>query len=119
MPLGIRVGWLSGKIKGARGKRLYRIWNLNLSNTNRNTCLISKDVIYNKLGFIIIDEQHRFGVHQRLSLRNKASSSVFQPHQLVMTATPIPRTLAMSVYADLDSTVIKDLPPGRAASIRQ
>ena len=52
-------------------------------------------------------------MHQRLSLRNKASSSVFQPHQLVMTATPIPRTLAMSVYADLDSTVIKDLPPGR------
>ena len=75
--------------------------------------LFQKDVIYNKLGFIIIDEQHRFGVHQRLSLRNKASSSAFQPHQLVMTATPIPRTLAMSVYADLDSTVIKDLPPGR------
>ena len=114
MPLGIRVGWLSGKIKGALRKET-------LQDLEFGTCqiiigthaLFQKDVIYNKLGFIIIDEQHRFGVHQRLSLRNKASSSVFQPHQLVMTATPIPRTLAMSVYADLDSTVIKDLPPGR------
>ena len=114
MPLGIRVGWLSGKIKGALRKKT-------LQDLEFGTCqiligthaLFQKDVIYNKLGFIIIDEQHRFGVHQRLSLRNKASSSVFQPHQLVMTATPIPRTLAMSVYADLDSTVIKDLPPGR------
>ena len=114
MPLGIRVGWLSGKIKGAMRKKT-------LQDLEFGTCqiligthaLFQKDVIYNKLGFIIIDEQHRFGVHQRLSLRNKASSSVFHPHQLVMTATPIPRTLAMSVYADLDSTVIKDLPPGR------
>ena len=113
-PLGIRVGWLSGKIKGALRRET-------LQDVEFGTCqiligthaLFQKDVIYNKLGFIIIDEQHRFGVHQRLSLRNKASSSVFQPHQLVMTATPIPRTLAMSVYADLDSTVIKDLPPGR------
>ena len=114
MPLGIRVGWLSGKIKGAIRRKT-------LQDLECGTCqiligthaLFQKDVIYNKLGFIIIDEQHRFGVHQRLSLRNKASSSVFQPHQLVMTATPIPRTLAMSVYANLDSTVIKDLPPGR------
>ena len=114
MPLGIRVDWLSGKIKGAMRKKI-------LQDLEFGTCqiligthaLFQKGVIYNKLGFIIIDEQHRFGVHQRLSLRNKASSSVFQPHQLVMTATPIPRTLAMSVYADLDSTVIKDLPPGR------
>ena len=114
VPLGIGVGWLSGKIKGSMRKKT-------LQDLEFGTCqiilgthaLFQKDVIYNKLGFIIIDEQHRFGVHQRLSLRNKASSSVFQPHQLVMTATPIPRTLAMSVYADLDSTVIKDLPPGR------
>ena len=114
MPLGIKVGWLSGKIKGAMRKKI-------LQDLEFGTCqiligthaLFQKGVIYNKLGFIIIDEQHRFGVHQRLSLRNKASSSAFQPHQLVMTATPIPRTLAMSVYADLDSTVIKDLPPGR------
>ena len=114
MPLGIRVDWLSGKIKRAMRKKT-------LQELEFGTCqiligthaLFQKDVIYNKLGFIIIDEQHRFGVHQRLSLRNKASSSVFQPHQLVMTATPIPRTLAMSVYADLDSSVIKDLPPGR------
>ena len=113
-PFGIKVGWLSGKIKGALRKET-------LQDLEFGTCqiligthaLFQKGVIYNKLGFIIIDEQHRFGVHQRLSLRNKASSSVFQPHQLIMTATPIPRTLAMSVYADLDSTVIKDLPPGR------
>ena len=114
MPLGIRVGWLSGKIKGALRKETLQDLEFGACQILIGThALFQKDVIYNKLGFIIIDEQHRFGVHQRLSLRNKASSSVFQPHQLVMTATPIPRTLAMSVYADLDSTVIKDLPPGR------
>tara|TARA_Y100001935_G_scaffold137111_1_gene113455 strand:- start:577 stop:2664 length:2088 start_codon:yes stop_codon:yes gene_type:complete len=114
VPLGIRVGWLSGKIKGALRKETLQDLEFGACQILIGThALFQKDVIYNKLGFIIIDEQHRFGVHQRLSLRNKASSSVFQPHQLVMTATPIPRTLAMSVYADLDSTVIKDLPPGR------
>jgi ATP-dependent DNA helicase RecG len=75
--------------------------------------LFQDEVIYKKLGLIIIDEQHRFGVHQRLALRDKAAAGAVNPHQLVMTATPIPRTLAMSAYADLDSSVINELPPGR------
>ena len=66
---------------------------------------------FQRLGLIVVDEQHRFGVHQRLALREKAD--VQRVHQLVMTATPIPRTLAMSAYADLDSSVIDELPPGR------
>jgi ATP-dependent DNA helicase RecG len=70
-------------------------------------------VHYAKLGLIIIDEQHRFGVQQRLALREKAASMHINPHQLVMTATPIPRTLAMSAYADLDNSIIDELPPGR------
>ena len=81
--------------------------------------LFQEAVIFNDLGLSIIDEQHRFGVHQRLSLRNKGfdENSLEQassaPHQLIMTATPIPRTLAMSAYADLDCSVIDELPPGR------
>src|SRR5690606_2767627 len=70
-------------------------------------------VNFARLGLIIIDEQHRFGVHQRLALREKGATQHFTPHQLVMTATPIPRTLAMSAYADLDCSVIDELPPGR------
>lgn len=73
--------------------------------------LFQADVEFQRLGLVIIDEQHRFGVHQRLALRDKATG--LQPHQLVMTATPIPRTLAMSAYADLDTSVIDELPPGR------
>ena len=68
---------------------------------------------YLRLGLVIIDEQHRFGVHQRLALREKAATGDINPHQLVMTATPIPRTLAMSAYADLDTSMISELPPGR------
>ena len=112
--LGIKVGWLSGKVKGSiRTKTLRELESGSCQILIGTHALFQQGVIYKKLGLIIIDEQHRFGVHQRLSLRNKANSSEFQPHQLVMTATPIPRTLAMSVYADLDSTIIRELPPGR------
>ena len=75
--------------------------------------LFQNDVHFQRLGLIIIDEQHRFGVHQRLALREKGKQADFYPHQLVMTATPIPRTLAMTTYADMDYSVIDELPPGR------
>ncbi|MFN3234587.1 MAG: ATP-dependent DNA helicase RecG [Gammaproteobacteria bacterium] len=75
--------------------------------------LFQKEVVFHSLGLVIIDEQHRFGVHQRLALREKGSFDDIFPHQLIMTATPIPRTLAMSFYADLDCSVIDELPPGR------
>ncbi len=74
--------------------------------------LFQENVEFAKLGLVIIDEQHRFGVDQRLALRNKGLDGM-SPHQLVMTATPIPRTLAMSAYGDLDTSVIDELPPGR------
>lgn len=75
--------------------------------------LFQKQVQFQQLGLIVIDEQHRFGVHQRLSLRDKGVLDKQHPHQLIMTATPIPRTLAMCAYADLDQSVIDELPPGR------
>jgi ATP-dependent DNA helicase RecG len=75
--------------------------------------LFQEDVTFRRLGLVIIDEQHRFGVHQRLALRDKGRESTQVPHQLIMTATPIPRTLSMALYADLDSSVIDELPPGR------
>jgi ATP-dependent DNA helicase RecG len=75
--------------------------------------LFQEEVEFLRLGLVIIDEQHRFGVHQRLALRDKGRTCGQRPHQLVMTATPIPRTLAMTVYADLDTSVIDELPPGR------
>lgn len=75
--------------------------------------LFQDDVKFAKLGLVVIDEQHRFGVHQRLSLREKGRDGLQTPHQLIMTATPIPRTLTMSAYADLDCSIIDELPPGR------
>jgi ATP-dependent DNA helicase RecG len=75
--------------------------------------LFQEAVEFADLALIVIDEQHRFGVHQRLSLRQKGATGSLRPHQLIMTATPIPRTLAMSAYADLDCSVIDELPPGR------
>src|SRR5690348_8713119 len=76
--------------------------------------LFQEQVEFNRLGLVIIDEQHRFGVHQRLLLRKKGRATAEMPHQLMMSATPIPRTLSMSYYADLDVSVIDELPPGRA-----
>jgi ATP-dependent DNA helicase RecG len=75
--------------------------------------LMQGGVAFARLGLVIVDEQHRFGVHQRLALRDKGLEGERVPHQLVMTATPIPRTLAMTAYADLDLSVIDELPPGR------
>ena len=113
-PLGIEVGWHSGKQKGKpRAEQLERVSTGFCQILVGTHALFQGEVSYAKLGLIIIDEQHRFGVQQRLALREKAASMNINPHQLVMTATPIPRTLAMSAYADLDNSIIDELPPGR------
>ena len=113
-PLGIEVGWHSGKQKGKpRAEQLERVSAGFCQILVGTHALFQGEVSYAKLGLIIIDEQHRFGVQQRLALREKAASMNINPHQLVMTATPIPRTLAMSAYADLDNSIIDELPPGR------
>ena len=111
-PLGIQTAWLSGKVKGkARSEELGMIASGNARVIIGTHALFQKDVQFKDLGLIIIDEQHRFGVHQRLALRQKSTTTI--PHQLVMTATPIPRTLTMSMYADMDASTIDELPPGR------
>ncbi len=112
--LGVEVGWHSGKQKGkSRAQQLERVASGECQILVGTHALFQGEVAYAKLGLIIIDEQHRFGVQQRLALREKAAALQINPHQLVMTATPIPRTLAMSAYADLDNSVIDELPPGR------
>ena len=113
-PLGIRIAWLGGKIKGkSRDAQLQSISDGSAQMVIGTHALFQQQVQFAKLALVIIDEQHRFGVHQRLELREKGKSQGFYPHQLVMTATPIPRTLAMSAYADLDTSTIDELPPGR------
>ena len=111
-PLGIKVSQLSGETKGTERKTVLDDLKENKANIVIGThALFQKNVIFAKLGLVIIDEQHRFGVHQRLALTEKARP--YQAHQLVMTATPIPRTLSMMAYADLDCSVIDEMPPGR------
>lgn len=113
-PLNISVGWLAGKTKTkARNHALEHIANGNMQMVVGTHALFQEQVVFHKLALIIIDEQHRFGVQQRLSLREKGAFDGYYPHQLIMTATPIPRTLAMTAYADLDTSVIDELPPGR------
>lgn len=113
-PLSITVGWLAGKTKAkARRQALEHIASGNMQMVIGTHALFQEQVVFNKLALIIIDEQHKFGVHQRLSLREKGAWQGNYPHQLIMTATPIPRTLAMTAYADLDTSVIDELPPGR------
>ena len=113
-PLDISVGWLVGKTKAkARREALESIANGDMQMVIGTHALFQEQVIFSKLALIIIDEQHKFGVHQRLSLREKGAWQGHYPHQLIMTATPIPRTLAMTAYADLDTSVIDELPPGR------
>lgn len=112
-PLGLNVAWLSGKQKGkARALAEQQIQQGSAQLVIGTHALFQDSVAFHKLGLVIIDEQHRFGVDQRLALRNKGAQQT-TPHQLVMTATPIPRTLAMSAYGDLDTSVIDELPPGR------
>ena len=112
-PLNIEVAWLAGKLKGkARAKALEQIAS-GVPMVVGTHALFQDEVQFHNLALAIIDEQHRFGVQQRLALRKKGVDGIYSPHQLIMTATPIPRTLAMSAYADLDTSVLDELPPGR------
>ncbi|MCK5896912.1 MAG: ATP-dependent DNA helicase RecG, partial [Cocleimonas sp.] len=113
-PLALRVSYLSGKQRVAQRRDNLENIALGLSKLVIGTHALFQDsVTFKALGLLIIDEQHRFGVHQRLALREKGKQGDAYPHQLVMTATPIPRTLAMTAYADMDYSVIDELPPGR------
>jgi len=112
-PLGVTPVWLGGKVTGkARAAALDAVATGSPLVIGTHA-LMQEGVRFARLGLAIIDEQHRFGVHQRLALRDKGRAAGHVPHQLVMTATPIPRTLAMTQYADLDVSVIDELPPGR------
>jgi len=114
-PLGIQLAWLTGKVKGKARERQLNIIKEGTAQIVVGThALFQEEVEFNDLALTIIDEQHRFGVHQRLALKEKGKDSNQVPHQLIMTATPIPRTLAMSAYADLDCSIIDELPPGRS-----
>ena len=112
-PLGLPVLWLAGKVQGRA-----RVAALAQLAEGAPICvgthaLMQEGVRFRQLGLAIVDEQHRFGVHQRLSLVEKGAAAGGVPHQLVLTATPIPRTLAMTAYADLDVSLLDELPPGR------
>jgi ATP-dependent DNA helicase RecG len=114
-PLGLPVALLSGKLTGrARQSTLNAIRaGTDVPVVIGTHALFQEGVRFGRLALVIVDEQHRFGVHQRLALREKGLADGRFPHQLIMTATPIPRTLAMTAYADLDVSVIDELPPGR------
>lgn len=113
-PLDIPVGWLNGRMKAAEKRyMLAQIEQGEVKVIVGTHALFQDAVEFNQLGLVIIDEQHRFGVHQRLSLHEKNQDANLATHQLVMTATPIPRTLAMTAYGDLDLSIIDELPPGR------
>ncbi|MBA3662526.1 MAG: ATP-dependent DNA helicase RecG [Gammaproteobacteria bacterium] len=113
-PLGIHVVFLSGQTKGSARKATLELMTSGGAQVVVGThALFQEAVLFKNLALIIIDEQHRFGVEQRAQLREKGIAHGLYPHQLIMTATPIPRTLAMSLYADLDCSVLDELPPGR------
>jgi len=112
-PLGIEVAWLAGKVTGKARKLAFERMATEASIVIGTHALMQEGVTFARLGLVIVDEQHRFGVQQRLALRDKGKDGELVPHQLVLTATPIPRTLAMSAYADLDVSSIDELPPGR------
>lgn len=113
-PLNIELAWLSGKQKGkARRQALYKVESGEANLVVGTHALFQEEVVFDRLGLMIVDEQHRFGVHQRLKLMEKGMRDDARPHQMIMTATPIPRTLTMTAYADLDTSIIDELPPGR------
>ncbi|WP_290648291.1 ATP-dependent DNA helicase RecG [Aquisalimonas sp.] len=113
-PLGVTVTWLSGRLPPAERRQVLRLLaDGDIDIVVGTHALFQENVVFSRLGLVVVDEQHRFGVHQRLALREKGQTEQAQPHQLIMTATPIPRTLAMTAYADLDVSVIDELPPGR------
>ncbi len=112
-PLGIVPVWLAGKVPGRARETARSAVAAGAPIVIGTHALLQEGITFSRLGLAIIDEQHRFGVHQRLTLRDKGRDGDIVPHQLVLTATPIPRTLAMTAYADLDVSVIDELPPGR------
>ncbi len=112
-PLGTRVVWLTGRMRGKQRSEALAAVAADADLIVGTHALMQDAVNYRQLGLVIIDEQHRFGVDQRMALREKGGGANASPHQLIMTATPIPRTLAMTAYADLDISTIDELPPGR------
>ena len=113
-PLGVGVAWLTGSRKGKlRAQMLERVAAGEAALVVGTHAVIQDDVHFAALGLAIIDEQHRFGVQQRLALRRKLARGELEPHLMMMTATPIPRTLAMTYFADLEVSTIDELPPGR------
>ena len=114
-PLGLKVAWITGSVKGkARQKMLDAAASGEAQLIVGTHAVIEDKVKFARLGLAIIDEQHRFGVAQRLALRQKLKAMALEPHMLMMSATPIPRTLAMTYFADLDVSTIDELPPGRS-----
>ncbi len=113
-PLGVSLAWLTGRQKGRERQAVLEAVADGSARVVIGThALFQAEVVFQALGLAIIDEQHRFGVHQRMALKEKGSADGRLPHQLIMTATPIPRSLAMTAYADLDLSIIDQLPPGR------
>lgn len=114
-PLGIEMAWLNGRMKTAEKRQMIEAISEGRAKVVIGTHALFQDAVqFHQLGLVIIDEQHRFGVHQRLALHDKGTQQgENHPHQLIMTATPIPRTLAMTAYGDLDLSIIDELPPGR------
>jgi ATP-dependent DNA helicase RecG len=113
-PLGVKVAWLTGSLKKKEKQAAYDMIESGEAQLVIGTHALIQDVVqFSRLGLVIVDEQHRFGVGQRLTLRNKGAEGAV-PHQLMMSATPIPRTLAMTYYADLEVSIIDELPPGRS-----
>jgi len=112
-PMGLKPAWLSSKVTGKAREATLSAIAEGTPLVIGTHALMQEGVHFKRLGLVIVDEQHRFGVHQRLALLDKADKKSLHAHQLIMTATPIPRTLAMTAYAGLETSVIDELPPGR------